>query len=98
MQIPQQAIQVPQQPSVEVPAESLQKWSFKPYPIIRPVKTPTSSATCRINPKATHELKTNMYSTPEGYGSKSILVECKENIDRMRREWQMRQRMQGYSA
>jgi hypothetical protein len=79
-------------------AETIKSWDFKPYPVIYPQETPTSSATCRTNPKATHELKTKIYSTPEGYGSKSILVECKENIDRLRKEWQMRQRMRGYSS
>lgn len=80
-------------------ADSFRSYSYKTFPVIYPAETPTSSATCRSNPEATHEMKTNMYSAPAGYGSKSILVECKENIDRMRREWQAKQRaMEQYSS
>lgn len=42
------------------------------------------SKTCNLNPKATHELRTKMYSNTAGFGSKTILVECKANIERLK--------------
>lgn len=42
------------------------------------------SKSCNMNPKATHEMRTKMYSNSQGFGTKMIMVECKGNIERMK--------------
>jgi len=81
-----------------VPQETIVQTSYKKYPVFIPPPRPGASTNCMVNPSATHELKSNFYSTPGGYGSKTILVECKENIDRMRMEWKAKQRMTAYKS
>lgn len=64
------------------------------YPLFRMPYRQMESRNCRLNPDATHELKTKLFSSPTGFGTKIVLSECKSNIERL----QMKSYSEKYSS